>query len=177
MIIFVNCIIPKILYFTFPEVVYIAFSALTLLVGGRKGIQPVKKYGVMRCWCGYLSGARCKWFAYGSADATATLSSLASAKSRMVCPSGAGLPRLSWKNRPLNGCMCVCVHYKVKQLLNSLSGVTNNVNTMTFLPSTLCWLKTSSAFTTDLPVPKVITALNCQSLLVTPCNFFSSGSK
>jgi len=24
------------------------------------------------CWCGYLSGARCKWSAYGPADATAT---------------------------------------------------------------------------------------------------------
>jgi len=26
----------------------------------------------MRCWRGYLSGARCKWFAYGPADATFT---------------------------------------------------------------------------------------------------------
>ena len=31
---------------------------------------------VMRCWHGYLPGARCKWHAYGSADATATPSSL-----------------------------------------------------------------------------------------------------
>jgi len=30
----------------------------------------------MRCWHGYLSGTRCRWFAYGPADATA--SSLAS---------------------------------------------------------------------------------------------------
>jgi len=35
--------------------------------------------------------------AYGPADATATPSSLASVKSRMVYLSGAGLPRLSWK--------------------------------------------------------------------------------
>ena len=35
----------------------------------------------MRCWCGYLSGVRCKWFAYGLADAAATPSSLASLKS------------------------------------------------------------------------------------------------
>ena len=34
---------------------------------------------------------------YGSADATATPSSLASAKSRMAYPSGTGLPRLPWK--------------------------------------------------------------------------------
>jgi len=46
---------------------------------------------------GYLSGVSCKWFAYGPADATATLSSLASVKSRMVYLSGARLPILSWK--------------------------------------------------------------------------------
>jgi len=40
------------------------------------------KNGVVRCWHGYLSGARCKWFAYGPADATATPSSLASLISR-----------------------------------------------------------------------------------------------
>ena len=28
-------------------------------VGGRKGIRPVKNW-VVRCWCGYLSGARCR---------------------------------------------------------------------------------------------------------------------
>ena len=37
-------------------------------------------------WHGYLSGVRCKWFAYGSADATATHSSLASLESRMALP-------------------------------------------------------------------------------------------
>jgi len=35
-------------------------------------------------WHGYLSGARCKLFAYGPADVTATPSSLAPVKSRMV---------------------------------------------------------------------------------------------
>jgi len=50
--------------------VAIVFSALTLLVRGRKSIQHVKN-SVMGCWCGYLSGARCR-FAYGSADAIAT---------------------------------------------------------------------------------------------------------
>ena len=39
-------------------------------LGGRKGIQPVKNW-VVRCWRGYLSGARCR-LAYGPADATAT---------------------------------------------------------------------------------------------------------
>ena len=36
-------------------------------------------------------------FAYGPADVTATPSSLAPVKSRMVNLCGAGLPRLSWK--------------------------------------------------------------------------------
>jgi len=36
-----------------------AFSALMLLVGRRKGIRPVKNR-VVRCWRGYLSGARCR---------------------------------------------------------------------------------------------------------------------
>jgi len=39
-------------------------------LGGRKGIRPVKNW-VVSCWCGYLSGLRCR-FAYGSADAIAT---------------------------------------------------------------------------------------------------------
>ena len=38
--------------------------------GGRKGIRPVKNW-VVGCWCGYLSGVRCR-LAYGPADATAT---------------------------------------------------------------------------------------------------------
>jgi len=52
-------------------------------LGGRKSIRPAKMW-VMRCWHGYLSATRCKWFAYGPADATATPSSLASLKSRLV---------------------------------------------------------------------------------------------
>ena len=47
-----------------------AFSSLTLLVGGRKGIRPVKNW-VVGCWHGYLSGAICR-VVYGPADATAT---------------------------------------------------------------------------------------------------------
>jgi len=70
-----------------------AFSALMLLVGHQEGHPACKNWVVRYCRC-YLSGARCKWFAYGPADATATPSSLASVKSRMVYLSGAGLPRL-----------------------------------------------------------------------------------
>ena len=54
----------------------------------------------MRCWCGYLSAARCRLFAYGPADATAI------PKPHHLLPhsnpdwfylSGTGLLRLSWK--------------------------------------------------------------------------------
>jgi len=80
-------------------------------LSGRKGIQSVKTEwwgtGVVIC----LDWARCKWFAYGPTDATAT-SSLAPVKSRMVYLSGAGLPRLSWKKRPLNGCSVVVVIFQ-----------------------------------------------------------------
>jgi len=52
---------------------HLAFSALTLLVQ-RQEDYPVCKNRVMRC----------KWFAYGPADATATSSSLVSLKSSLV---------------------------------------------------------------------------------------------
>jgi len=44
----------------------IAFSALTCWLGVRKGIRTVKKRSGW-CWRGYVSGIRCKWFAYGPA--------------------------------------------------------------------------------------------------------------
>ena len=76
-----------------------AFSALTPL-GVRKSIQPVKNW-VMGCRCGCLSGARCRFFACGPADATAI------PEPRHLLPhlnpdwfylSGTGgLPILSWQ--------------------------------------------------------------------------------
>jgi len=71
-------------------------SALTLLVGWQERHLACKNW-VVRYWCGYLSGTRCKLFACGAADATANPSSLASLKSRMVYLSGASLPTLSYK--------------------------------------------------------------------------------
>ena len=71
-----------------------------------KSIRPVNNW-VMRCWRGYVSGVRCKRFAYGPAYATATPSSLPSLKSAWFGLSGAGLPRLSWKKMPLNECQSV----------------------------------------------------------------------
>jgi len=83
-----------------------AFGALTLLVGHQKSIRPVK-YWVIRWCCGYLSGVRCKWFAYGPADATVTPSSLASLKSRMVWPFWCRLTQVILEKRPLNGCLSI----------------------------------------------------------------------
>ena len=54
----------------------------------------------MRCWCGYLSGARCRLFAYGPADATAIPNPhrvLRHLNSDWFYLPGTGLPRLSWK--------------------------------------------------------------------------------
>jgi len=52
-------------------------------LGIRKSIWPVKKLSdEVLAW--YMSGASCKWYAYGPADVTGTPSSLASLKSRLV---------------------------------------------------------------------------------------------
>jgi len=83
---------------------------LTLLVGHHEE-HPACKNWVFGCWCGYLSGVSCRLFAYGPADATASLHP----KTHHLLPqlnpdcfylSGTGLPRLSWKEakRLLNGC-------------------------------------------------------------------------
>jgi len=76
--------------------IFDAFSALMVLVGRQEGHLACKNW-VMTYWRGCVSGVRCKWFAYGPADATATPSSVVPLKSRTVYLSDAGLPRLSWK--------------------------------------------------------------------------------
>jgi len=49
----------------------VAVSAMTLLTGHHEE-HPARKNCVMRCWRGYPSGARCRLFAYGPADASAS---------------------------------------------------------------------------------------------------------
>ena len=78
-------------------------SVLSLLIGCQE-VHPALKNWVMMCWCGYLSGARGKWFAYGPADATATPSSPASVKSRMVLPFSYQLTQGVLEIKSLNGC-------------------------------------------------------------------------
>jgi len=68
-------------------------------LGVRKSILPVKKW-VVRCWCGCLSGARCRLFAYGPDDATAIPKPhnlMRSLNTDWFYLSGYWLPRLSWK--------------------------------------------------------------------------------
>ena len=57
-------------YFTWQSYINVPSVLWCCWLGGRKGIWPVKNW-VVRCWCGYLSGARCR-LAYGPADSTAT---------------------------------------------------------------------------------------------------------
>ena len=82
-----------------------AFSALTLLVGRQEG-HPACKNWVVGCWCGYLSGARCRlaWPDWCHCHSL----SLASVKSRLVLPFWYRLTRVVPDKGPLNGCVFVC---------------------------------------------------------------------
>ena len=56
--------------FTFTLFFHCVFSTLALFVIGRQEEHPACQ---IECWCGYLSGVRCRLFAYGpAADATAS---------------------------------------------------------------------------------------------------------
>ena len=69
----------------------LAFSALMLLVGFQEG-HPARKNLTDEELAWLSAGAKCKYVAYGSANATATPTMSASAKSRMVYPSGTDSP-------------------------------------------------------------------------------------
>ena len=79
-----------------------AFSALILLVG-RQEEHPACKNWVMRCWCGYLSAARCRLFAYVQLmplhpkTPSRHSKKLNNLHLDWFYLSGTGLPRLSWK--------------------------------------------------------------------------------
>jgi len=86
--------------FAYQTGLTLTFSASTLLAGRQKE-HPACINWLMRCWSGYLSGARCRLFAYGPADATAI------PKPHRLLPRlnpdwfylfGTGLTRLSWKS-------------------------------------------------------------------------------
>jgi len=73
-------------------------------LGGKKAIRPVKNW-VVRCWRGYLSGARCR-LAWPSWCHCHSLS-LAPVKSRLVLPFWYQLTWVVPDKGPLNGCVCV----------------------------------------------------------------------
>jgi len=80
------------------------FSALTLFIGRQEEHPVCKKID----WWGagmVMSGARCKWFAYGPADYTVTPSSLASLKSGLVWPFWCWLTQVVLEKRLLNKCL------------------------------------------------------------------------
>jgi len=89
-------------------------------LGDRKSIRPVKIW-VMRCWCGYLSAARCRLFAHGPADATAI------PKAHHLLPTG--FIQVVLEKRLLNGCttharMHACTHAHTHPFKSPLTGTT-----------------------------------------------------
>jgi len=95
------------------------FSALTLLVRHQEE-HPACKNWVMRCWNGYLSGTRCKLFAYDPADATAIHKPhhlLRHLNTDWVYFSGT---QVVLEKRPLNGCTSVVVLQETQLKSHSL---------------------------------------------------------
>jgi len=68
-----------------------------------------KNTWVVRCWHGYLSGARCT-LAYGRADATATHCLLLQQNPDWLLPFWYRLTRVVLDKGPLKGCVCVFLY-------------------------------------------------------------------
>ena len=94
----------------YQHVGVIAFSALTLLAGRQEEHSACKNW-VMRCWCGCVSGTRCRLFAYGPADTIASQKKdlLPHLKPDWFYLSGTCLPRMSWKRGRWRGVAVVVV--------------------------------------------------------------------
>jgi len=91
-------------FFSSVNAVTVAFSALTLLVGWQEG-HPACKNRVVRCWRGYLSGARCR-LAYAQLmplPLTVSCFSKIQFGFTFLVPAHLGSPGKG----PLNGCVCV----------------------------------------------------------------------
>ena len=76
-------------------------------LGGRKGIQPVKKLsGKVLVWLSVWSKVHtCIWPSWCHCLSL----SLASVKSRLVLPLWYRLTRVVSEKKPLNGCVCACM--------------------------------------------------------------------
>jgi len=106
------------LFNSFGFTLFVAFSALKLLVGHQEE-HPACKNWVMRCWCGYLSGARCRLFAYGPTDATASQNPVISCPILIqtgftfLVPAHPGSPRK-------RAVKCVCVRACVRAVMGMI---------------------------------------------------------
>ena len=110
-----------------PLFICFSVSALTLLVG-RQEEHPAGKIWLMMCCCGYLSGAMCRLFACGPADATAF------AKPHRLMPhlnpnwfylSGTWLTQVVLEKRPLNGCCSSVIWALLLSLLSAIVRLSN----------------------------------------------------
>ena len=81
-------------------------------LGGRKGIRPVKTW-VVGCWCGYLSGSRCR-LAYGPADATVSCFSKIQIGFTFLVPAHLGSPG---KRAVKRVCVCVFIQWMEPDVL------------------------------------------------------------
>jgi len=81
-------------------------------LGIRKSIWPAK-YWVLRSWHDYLSGTRCKWFAYCPADTTATpiISCFIKIHNGLAFPFLCQHEHYVLKKRPLNWSLSIVVYY------------------------------------------------------------------
>ena len=85
-----------------------------MLLVVRQEERPACKNWVMRCWCGYLSGARCRLFACGPDDATVIskprhLLPLLNLGWRLILPFWYQLTQLVLEKRLLYGVVVVVV--------------------------------------------------------------------
>ena len=77
-------------------------------VGWHQQEHPACKNWVMRCWCGYLSGARCRLFAYGPVDAITIPQPhhLSPFKSKLVLPFWYRLTQVATASKnPITSCL------------------------------------------------------------------------
>jgi len=107
----------------------------------RKSICLLKKLSE-RCWHSYLSGARCKWFACGQADATATAIICCFIKIQIgLTFLMLAYPGLSWKRGrwtfvlssidDLSLCLMlhkICTHVHVKTCVVSILAIPGELN-------------------------------------------------
>jgi len=101
---------------------YPCHSALTLLVGCQEEHPACKKIRVMKCWHSYLSRARCRWFAYDTADASAIPSSFASLKSRLLEPFWSWLTQVVLEKEVVKWVSVLPIGHQNFKLLNIQDG-------------------------------------------------------